>query len=259
MTSHKADHQSAEKIVQYLTETYQLTISGDWSLDELQTLQQAVQDLAKAMGGANEFVGNIGILTISEAEMEYKALASAQGVKLRASPISTHGINYTAAPKSSSSHAPTSIDTETLVHELAHVWDANSGWRLSKALQGYTGGRTNLLASLVKRWRGQCDEERRLPGCNRFGYFYGDIPPGGSDPNFNRKEDFAESVTAYVYPSLVQARVERFGNDDRYRDFLYYQDYTQTRRWEFIDGLLKGNIVIDEVQGAPDDTPARSG
>ena len=83
-----------------------------------------------------------------------------------------------------------------------------------------------------------------MPGCNRWGYFYGDIPPAGSDQNFNRKEDFAESVTAYVYPAMVQARVDRF-KDGPYRELLYYADYTQTRRWAFVDGLIKGTIPVE--------------
>jgi len=106
-------------------------------------------------------------------------------------------------------------------------------------LQAYTGGRTNWLARLIKKWRHQCDEDCRWPGCNSFGYFYAGAPPAGSDRNFNRKEDFAESVTAYVYPTVAQSRVERFKDDDDYGDLLYYSDYTQTKRWAFVDGLVR--------------------
>jgi hypothetical protein len=42
----------------------------------------------------------------------------------------------------------------------------------------------------------------------------------------------------------VQGRVERFKDDDSYRDLLYYPDYTQTLRWAFVDGLIKGTIVV---------------
>ena len=51
-------------------------------------------------------------------------------------------------------------------------------------------------------------------------------------------------MTAYVYPALVQGRVDRFKDDDSYRDQLYYSDYTQTRRWAFVDGLIKGTISV---------------
>jgi hypothetical protein len=240
MTITRADSEQADQISRTLQESYQINIvkdwgegteadpqewsGGEWSLDELRTLQTAVADLANAMGSPEKFVQNIGSITISQVEMKYRGLASVHGIKFTASAIS--------------------IDAWTVVHELAHVWDANSGWRLSRTLESYTGGRTSLLAMTLQRMRGQCDEKRRLPGCNRFGYFYGDVPPAGSDQNFNRKEDFAESVTAYVYPALVQGRVDRFKDDEHYRDQLYYADYTQTRRWAFVDGLVKGTINV---------------
>lgn len=242
MTITKAESSQADQIAQNLAETYQVTVlkdwgeqttgaaagswsEGEWSLDELNILQKAVTDLANAMGGPDKFFANIGRpITINQVEMKYRGLAS------------VHGIKFTAAS--------ISIDIWTVVHELAHVWDANYGWRLSKALQTYTGGRTDPVAMFFKRQRGQCDEDRRFPGCNRFGYFYGDTPPAGSDQNFNRKEDFAESVTAYVYPDLVQTRVDHFKDDARYRDVLYYPDYTQTKRWAFVDELFKGTIVV---------------
>lgn len=241
MTITRANSPHADQIVRDLAEAYGITIAkdwgeqvteaglaswngGEWSLEELHVVQQGVADLAEAMGGANRFIANIGRITLDQIEMKYRGLASVDGIKFTASSIS--------------------IDAWAVVHEMAHVWDANSSWRLSKALENYTGGHTNLLEMLVRKGRGQCDEQNRLPGCNRFGYFYGDIPPAGSDQNFNRKEDFAESVTAYVYPALVQARVDRFKDDDRYREVLYYSDYTKTPRWAFVDGLIKGTIKV---------------
>jgi hypothetical protein len=207
------------------TETGTVTWSGgEWSLDELSTLQKGVVDLATAVGGPDRFIQNIGRIRISQVEMKHRGLASIHGIKFTASPIS--------------------IDAWTVVHELAHVWDANSSWRLSKAMEAYTGGYTNWVAMLIKRARGNCDQERRWSGCNRFGYFYGDVPPAGSDQNFNRKEDFAESVAAYVYPTEVQRRVDRFKEDDQYQELLYYADYTQTKRWAFVQDLVTGSIVV---------------
>lgn len=238
----QADRQVADGIVGELAETFGVTVvtdwgellsetgalswqGGEWSLEELRTLQKGIVDLATAMGGAPNFSRNLGNISINQVDIKYRGLASSRGVKFTTSPIS--------------------IDVWTVVHELAHVWDARFGWRLSRLLERYTGGRTNLLAMALRRVRGECDSEGRMPGCNRFGYFYGDIPPAGSDQNFNRKEDFAESVTAYVYPAMVQARVDRFKDDARYRALLYYPDYTQTRRWAFVDGLIKGTISVD--------------
>jgi hypothetical protein len=236
-----ADSHVADQIVQELVGTYQVTVvkdwgeqtgetgqvswnGGEWSLDELHTLQKGIVDLATAMGGPDKFTRNLGSITINQVDIKYRGLASSRGVKFTTSAIS--------------------IDAWTVVHELSHVWDAKSGWRLSKALERYTGGRTNLLAMALRKVRGECDVEGRMPGCNRWGYFYGDIPPAGSDQNFNRKEDFAESVTAYVYPAMVQARVDRF-KDGPYRELLYYADYTQTRRWAFVDDLIKQTIPVE--------------
>jgi hypothetical protein len=198
---------------------------GEWSMDELHILQQGINDLAAALGGPDRFAHNLGHITISQEAIQYRGLASSGGVKFTSSPVS--------------------IDQWTVVHELSHVWDAHFKWRLSLALERYTGGYTNWVAMLVKRLRSGFDAQRRLPGCNRFGYYYGGIPPAGSDQNFNRKEDFAESVTAYVYPRLVQSRVERFKDDPQYGHVLYYADYAQTRRWSFVDGLIKGTIVAE--------------
>jgi hypothetical protein len=241
MALNRAESELADGIVENLSLNYQVTVvkdwgettdegagvewrAGEWSLDELHTLQSSISGLANAMGGTRAFIDKLGGIIISQEAIKYRGLASSRGVKFTSSPVS--------------------IDQWTVVHELAHVWDAHSKWRLSKALEDYTGGYTSLIAMLVKRWRTGFDEERRLPGCNRFGYFYGDVPPAGSDQNFNRKEDFAESVAGYVYPLLVQPRVDRFKDDERYRSLLYYPDYTETKRWSFVKGLIEGTVFV---------------
>ena len=239
----EADSRQAEQIVQSLGQIFHITIvkdwgqpetksaapqgwlGGEWSLKELLILQKGITDLADAMGDAVKFIHSIGAISISQVQTKYRGLATKQGIKFTASPVS--------------------IDTWTVVHELAHVWDAHTRWRLSKALETYTGGHTDWAAMLIRRARKECDEERRWPGCNRYGYFYGGPPPAGSDQNLNRKEDFAEAVAAYIYPELAQARVERFNDDARYREFLYYTNYTQSRRWAFVDGLMRGATVVE--------------
>lgn len=124
---------------------------------------------------------------------------------------------------------------------MAHAWDGNFGWKLSDKLEDYTVGYTNILGSAYKWLRGDCDLSKMLPGCNNAGYFYAGIPPAGSDANFNRLEDFAESVTAYVYPIEAQRKINDFLMNPNYRDFLYYPDYTKTPRWAFINYLVKDN------------------
>jgi hypothetical protein len=99
-----------------------------------------------------------------------------------------------------------------------------------------------LCGSAYKWSRGECDLNKMLPGCNKAGYFYVGIPPAGSDANFNRLEDFAESVMAYVYPVEANAKVADFEDEIIYRDFLYYSDYIKTSRWTFVNGLVNGEI-----------------
>lgn len=235
MTISETERHVADQLAQALWDTHQVKVvkdwvepgaedapskAGYWSLDELHTLQEAVSALAGALAGAAGFIAHVGSVTIMQVETRHRGLASKGRVKLTAS--------------------DTSFDEWTVVHELAHVWDANADWRLSRALESSTGGYTCWVCQVLRRWFGAYDEQSRWPGCNRAGYFYGGRPPAGSDRNFNRKEDFAEAVAAYVYPSEAQSRVMRFRDDDRYREFLYYDDYAQTRRWAFVDGLVKG-------------------
>ncbi len=161
---------------------------GEWTIDELHTLRTGVGSLSWAMGGTDKFFINIGGVTVSQ------------------DPIKERGLTWPHRIKFTSS--PASIDTWTVVHELAHAWDGNFGWKLSKKLEEFTGGYTSLLSLAYKWLRGECDLNKRLPGCNNAGYFYAGNPPAGSDVNFNRFEDSAESVTAYVYPIEAQKKVE---------------------------------------------------
>ncbi len=230
----------ADRMVKILAETYQVQLARDWgeqasagsaawndgfwSLQEIHILQQAVADLARAMGGAARFVHHLGSITISQIEMTSRGRAQKGLAKFTAAEVS--------------------FDAWTIVHEFGHIWDANFDWRLSIALERYTGGRTFGPAKKVKEWLNKCDEEQRRPGCNKLGYFYSGTPPAGADRNFNRREDFAESVAAYVYPEQAQKKVERYRDHPLYRPLLYYADYTQTARWAFVDGLVKGSITV---------------
>jgi RHS repeat-associated protein len=198
---------------------------GKWTLDELKTLEAGVTNLADAMGGANTFISNIGGVTV-----EQGYLLMARGKTMR------HRIRFT--------DSSTSINEWTVIHELGHAWDANFGWRLSKGLEEFTGGYTSQVERHHKVLAGYCDPDQRLPGCNWSGYFYRGVPPAGSDERFDRKEDFAEAVVGYVHPDEVQKSVEQsFRDSPEYRDLLYYADYTRTRRWAYVDGLVNGTLA----------------
>jgi hypothetical protein len=228
--------------------------AGTWLKDELERLHRTVDLLAVAMGGSDRFINNLNGVTIKKAD------------------IGTHG--------GEALHHRVSLSTKgtftawTVVHELAHAWDANHNWQLSVALEKYTGGYTSRVLSFVKKALGHSDsglwdqEDKpgrhgRLPGCNAAGYFYGDFP-SGSNWAFNRVEDFAESVAMYVawkkdndLSEWAESRVNRyilanganaknFGVDNwaDYKRYFYPVDgdYTKTKRWQFVDELVSGKI-----------------
>jgi hypothetical protein len=230
---------------------------GKWLKDELDKLHGFVDLLAGAMGGSANFIKNLG------------------GVEIKKANIGKHGGEAYSHRVSLSEKAP--FSAWTVIHELAHAWDANHRWQLSVALEKYTGGYTNLPLSYFKRLVSQRDsgfwkpEEQpgrrgRFPGCNAAGYFYGD-KPSGSNWAFNRKEDFAESVAMYIgwnrdneLSAQAHGRVERyclpngtkdkfFGMVDNWTDYarFFYPDggdYAKTKRWQFIDGLVRGKITL---------------
>jgi hypothetical protein len=229
--------------------------TGGWFKEELDRLQRNINLLATAMGGRDRFIANLDHVTFRKAD------------------IGSHGGEALAHRVSLSTKRPASA--WTMIHELAHAWDANHGWQLSVALEKYTGGHTSRLLGLLKRLIGRGDAgltkaEKipgrfgRLPGSNFAGYFYGD-KPSGSDWNFNRKEDFAESVAMYlgwkknnelsewaemrINLHLLPngARHERFGIDNwaDYKPYFYPEngDYSQTLRWKFMDELLNKHRV----------------
>lgn len=230
---------------------------GTWSKAELVKLQSAITLLADVMGGAKKFKKNLGRVTAQKSEM------------------GTHGGEALAHQVSLSTRG--TFSAWTVVHEMAHAWDANHEWKCSLALEKYTGGYTNNLFSLVRKLFGKSDcgltnyEEKpgrrgRLPGCNAAGYFYGD-QPSGSNWSFNRAEDFAESVAMYAawgrqnqLSPWAEARVDRylmknganvknFGVDNwaDYAEYFYPPagDYSRTKRWKFVDGLVRGQIDIE--------------
>jgi hypothetical protein len=268
MVMHQSEAQSAIDRVTALKSQYQVDIdqdwgdssgswqSGSWTIGELDQIHNILDCFASCIGGPNKLGECTGGVTVKKAE------------------IGTHGGEADAHRVSLSTKTP--FSAWTVVHEFAHAWDANYGWGLSRALEKYTGGFTNPTLSLIKKFLGRSDSARftdedkpgrrgRLPGCNAAGYFYGD-KPSGSNWKFNRVEDFAESVAMYVgwgrhnaLSDWARARLERYilpdGTADKnfgvdnwtyYRKYFYPEngDYTKTKRWQFIDDLIKGKIQV---------------
>jgi hypothetical protein len=227
---------------------------GNWLKDEIDRLDRTINLLAEAMGGGEKFGQNLN------------------GVTIRKADIGSHGGEALHHRVSLSKKG--TFTAWTIIHELAHAWDANHNWQLSAKLEKYTGGYTSPVLSLFKKVFGQSDSGiwkaenapgrfGRKPGCNAAGYFYGD-KPSGSNWAFNRKEDFAESVAMYIawkknnelsewaegrlnrYLLENGANAKNFGVDNwaDYKAFFYPEegDYTRTLRWKFVDELVKGHI-----------------
>ena len=230
----------------------------NWQDHEWSQLNDHIQVLVNIMGGRENFTRKLGEITIER---------TTTGTSL--------GLAYRDRIKLS---ADTSFSAWTIIHELAHVWDAKNDWKLSIAMEKFTGGFTNKRLSLVKRFipyawdAGKLGPQKkpgfygRKPGCNAAGYFYGDTP-SGSNWNFNRKEDFSESVAMYCgwareneLSKTAHGRIERYllpngtkdpiyGVTDNWSDYAAYfypqnGDYTKTKRWQFIHQLMQDQIQI---------------
>lgn len=250
MNSHLS---TQEKSAQLQTDfKIRITHNENWLSKELDELHHAITLLANALGGSVNFKYKIGEVLIERTDTG-KSLGLAYKDKIKLS-------------------AKAPFSAWSVIHEMAHIWDAKQHWKLSIALEKYTGGFTNPILSAAKKilpaeWdAGLLQAESkpgyygRKPGVNKAGYFYGD-KPSGSNWNFNRKEDFAESVVMYcgwgrdnVLSRTAHGRIERYLLPNRSKDPIYNivdnwsdyapyfypegGDYTKTKRWQFIDGLV---------------------
>ncbi|MCC6500577.1 MAG: hypothetical protein IT313_09960 [Anaerolineales bacterium] len=222
---------------------------GTWSLADLDRLSDSLLLFANLMGGNQNFTKNLGQVTVKKAS------------------IGSHGGEAQKGEVAFSTTHP--FTSWTVVHEFAHIWDEHNGWGLSRRLEKFTGGFTSPLLSWMRKFFRLADlngfvradepgKRGRKPGCNRSGYFYGD-KPSGSDWNFNRVEDFAESVAMYVgwerdnaLSDHARKRISRylksngekddlFGTPDHWADYAKYfypeeGDYAKTKRWRFVEG-----------------------
>jgi hypothetical protein len=208
---------------------------GRWSLNELYIVEGAVQNLDAAMKHRmSNLIGPVSISKVPSAcgrgctNGRHIDLLD-QGYLPTQSPHGNLTKYYVASNVNGTPY--TNFDQWTVVHELSHAWDAVNHGLLSAKLVVETGG-----------WFGPalgCDADKRLPGCNHWFYHYGDTPPKGSDYGFDPREDFAESVTAYIFPVEAQVQVEQYSNpNNKYYKYLYYSDYTKTKRWAFVNNLI---------------------
>ena len=118
------------------------------------------------------------------------------------------------------------LTTWTITHELAHGWDASTGWQFSKRMAKTT--RSGLLFPRLHLWR---------PPWKLFWYHVGSPPPPcGVDRHFNAIEDFAESVTAYLYPEEAARRAADRGYPYEQWGYIHFGE---TPRGKFIRALFE--------------------
>lgn len=232
--------------------------NGNWHVRDLELLHTSIALFAETMGRNENFKHQLGEVLIERTDT---------GTSL--------GLAYKDRIKLSEK---SQFSAWSVIHELAHVWDAKNHWKLSLALEKFTGGTTNLLLSKIKKripsqWdaglhgsENKAGYYGRKPGVNKYGYFYGSTP-SGANWHFNRKEDFAESVVMYCgwgrsnsLSKTAHGRIERYllpngtkdpiyGITDNWSDYARYfypegGDYTKTRRWKFINELVNQRIQI---------------
>jgi RHS repeat-associated protein len=234
-------------------------ISGRWSLNELKIVKGAVIHLDNAMG--NNLAGSIGAVSIAKVDMtvcgpDGRGCTSGNAIELLDSgrpptqnpPAGNLVAYYIKKPMSK-----VNFDQWTVVHELGHAWDHKNGSSLSRGLETYTGGYTISKPYGFAEYCAVNDPYNELPGCNKSGYFYGGIPPVTSGTGFNRYEDFAESVAAYVFPAEAHTAMEEqlthykdlyLAGDltltayNNYYLHLYYGEFRSTPRGQYIANII---------------------
>lgn len=121
---------------------------------------------------------------------------------------------------------PINLTEWTVTHELAHALDAAYGWQLSQRMKAYTG--SGFLCKPLHYAR---------PLWKSFWYRAGSPPPPcGIDKNFNSLEDFAETVTAFIFPEEAKKRAEARGYPYEKWGYTHFQD---TPRGQFFKGLME--------------------
>jgi hypothetical protein len=121
---------------------------------------------------------------------------------------------------------PANLTTWTVLHELGHAWDYASLCTYSWRMMLVTGssGPVPFLHKLE-------------PMQKRYWYRVGNPPPPcGVDQNFNRFEDFAEAVAAYVYPKEAFQRAIASGCPYGHFGYIHFH---QTPRGKFIETLAE--------------------
>jgi RHS repeat-associated protein len=210
---------------QYQTYMYKEAISdfnwnltGRWNLNELKTIYQTGADISSAVGGIDNMKKLFGNVNFEKKVMADNARGDAHHVWLNSD--SSKWKNWDIA------------------HELGHSWDALSGWENSRELENFTGGHTNLFQGLLFRFGLSGCVNDLITGCNYAGYYYGGVPPKGSNLLFNRKEDFAETFAAFIYPEKAQNFISATAATNKEWNQFRYDNYLMTPRGLWISTIV---------------------
>ena len=179
-------------------------LEGIWSDQNHELINQAVKLFFSLGSDPAVFWSGLANLVLSPAKIRYGGITRKGQICLN----------------------PIGLTGWTIVHELAHAWDFACGMQLSNDMRDFT---QSYGTTLLFHWLWPDDE--------RYWYRVGSPPPPcGIDRRFNAREDFAESVTAYVYPEEAACRAAQRGMP--YSDFGF-DDFKKTPRGRFVKSLLK--------------------
>lgn len=180
---------------------------GSWrTLKELQLVYQAVDILSQKMGGPAKLQSALGHPRITRWNESNHTSGAPPGWLSAYSDVVLTNDTFDHIDK---------YARYTVIHELAHVWDNRTGYRLSWLMQDalhtfrFTSGGEiwdPFASSEVPPGALQgCTMEdiaKRRTGCGDKDFFPYALTYGGGGPLFEGAgwEDWAESVASYVYP-----------------------------------------------------------
>jgi hypothetical protein len=197
---------------------YQVIVKGHTEEDVLnpaveqviKTILSGVQSLASAIGGKEAFQTRWMGVNIQLSEIPKGGYGKAHSVTLNQG----------------------GFDVWTVVHELAHALDGAHGWTYSQQMRHCMhAGYKNCWIWLMHILR---------PGEKQYWFDPGvGPPPCGEDGNFNEKEDFAEAITAHVFPDEAKQRAASRGwpYNDPARGYSF-ENFHDTPRGKFIQELI---------------------
>jgi hypothetical protein len=184
-------------------EKYGCTLTGLWPENSLEVLEQALSDFSAAFH-----------LTLP------LHLPWMHKLEIRLENLVYGGLTFRGLIRLN----PEGLSVWTVTHELGHAWDYSRMCLLSFRMMIVTGSAGAV--PLLHAWQ---------PLQKNFWYKVGDPPPPcGVDQNFNRFEDFAETVAAYVYPKEAFQRAVASGSPYGHYGYTHFH---QTPRGRFMADL----------------------